>query len=471
MATIYKQLNKRWKNKPYKVKCTVGGSGCGLVSVVNTLNEYDKYNGDTPLDFYTYMRQGAVDYDGTKRDHVKAALKKYGFTDVQRFGARPMKEAWPLLAKGYRGVFVVGSSKGGTKKKQWTTTAHYIAIVDYEYDEKSKKHRLKVKDSSWRNNDGWYTYEEHMKGTVKDVIIGNPAKLLAKPEPTVVTAKKEETPAKKETSTYSGKLPTTKLTKSNAEVIADTIKWLTDHAADNSFHYGYTNKLKGINAHHNGCYYCGTNTLTGGRSKKGIVGWEKTYCCNPFIGAGFAHGGCVPEALTLCRKGTSWDFHKGRGYDTSPSFKKISKPTKAKLPIGAVLCRDTHVAMYIGNGMIVEAGGSDDNVRGSAKWNNSIRVTALTDANYKKFPRIYTYKGSVNTLVSILPGEYSERVELWQKYLNWYFDKPVVTIDGKYGDYTWKYTKEFQEKEIGKGQGDGYIGAKTLEAASKVKRG
>lgn len=176
MATIYKQTNAKWKNKPYKTKCTVGGSGCGLVAVTNLLVDYEKYKSATPLTFYDYMRKGAVDNDGTLRKYVQQALGHYGFSNVQLFGSRPIKDAWELLSKGYRGVFVMSGSKGGTKKTQWTTGGHYVAIVDYKYE--GGKHKLKVKDSGWRNHDGWFSYEEHMRGAVADVIIGLPTKEL-----------------------------------------------------------------------------------------------------------------------------------------------------------------------------------------------------------------------------------------------------------------------------------------------------
>ena len=67
-------------------------------------------------------------------------------------------------------------------------------------------------------------------------------------------------------------------------------------------------------------------------------------------------------------------------------------------------------------------------------------------------------------------GEVSDRIKLWQAFLNWYNGKNVCKIDGCFGDSTLKYTKVFQEKELGKGQGDGLIGPKTLAAAAKCKK-
>lgn len=274
----------------------------------------------------------------------------------------------------------------------------------------------------------------------------------------------------KQKSTYTGELPTLRLKKTNTEVIADTIKWAKWIATDNRFHYGYTSPDKKINAHHNGCYFCGTNTDKGARSKKGIVDYQFTYCCNPFVGAAWAHGGCVPKSIELCQKGNSWSFNAGHGYDSSPLFTNLKHPAKSSLKPGDVLCRNTHVALYIGDGKIVEAGAGDDNKRNSAKWNESIRIKTLSDSNYANFPRVHRFNSSVNADIIMRHGEVSKRVALWQAFLDWYFDGKVGAADGYFGDNTLKWTKKFQEEVIGKGQGDGLCGNKTFEAAKKVKK-
>lgn len=256
---------------------------------------------------------------------------------------------------------------------------------------------------------------------------------------------------------YDGEYPSTKLNKSNAEVKADAIRWAVWIAGDNRFHYGY-----GKEAHHNGCHFCGTEDRL--KKGKGILDYEYTYCCNPYVGAAWAHGGCIPEALKLCRNCNSWDFHTGRGYDKSSLFDNLGKPNKASLQEGDVLCSDTHVALYIGNGKIAEAAGGDDNVKNSTKWNNSIHTTALTDKRYKKFKRVHRYNGSVNTTANICYGEVSKRVELLQKYMQWFGYSLIA--DGIFGTTTHECVKDMQRKL--NVTVDGIVGNDTISAMKKV---
>lgn len=262
---------------------------------------------------------------------------------------------------------------------------------------------------------------------------------------------------------YPGKLPTTKLTKTNKQVIEDTVAWAEIIAKDNRFHYG-----KGEAAHKNGCYFCGTQPSA--KKNAGILDYKFTYCCNPLIGAAWAHGGCVPAALKLCKEGRSWGFKKGEGYDKSSLFTNLGKPKQSTLKAGDVLCKDNHVSIYVGNGYIVEASGGDDNKRNSTKWNNSISKKKLSATKYLVYKRVHRFNGKVNTTCNIEHGEYSDRVALWKEFLNWYFGEAVVKVDKFYDDDTLKYTKKFQEAEFGKGQGDGIIGSKTLEKAKSVTK-
>lgn len=275
-----------------------------------------------------------------------------------------------------------------------------------------------------------------------------------------IIAEKEK---KKEPKGYTGTIPTLRVKKTNAEVIADTLKWAKWIASDNRFHYGY-----GTHAHHNGCYFCGTQYMKKRGTPK-IVDPDFTYCCNPFVSAAWAHGGCVPTAIKKCQNTKSWDFSEGQGYDTSSLFTKLGKPPVSSLKPGDVLCGDSHVALYIGNGKVIQASGGDDNVRNSKKWNNSISI-----GTWNGWKRAYRFNGSVNADIVMRHGEVSKRVEQWQNFLDWCYDgaffKECGDADGCFGDNTLEWTKKFQEQYIGKGQGDGLCGNKTFEAAKKVKK-
>ena len=158
--------------------------------------------------------------------------------------------------------------------------------------------------------------------------------------------------------------------------------WACIHAADNSFaygkHYGLWHGKKGRREHCHGCYYCGTNRRKWNgsyRFKEAEPGsrWEKTYCCNPFICAAYAHGanhstGCFYANMDY-NSWTSQSNSHGR-------FKKMGRISGSKLQTGDIFFNGGHVWMYAGNGCRVEAsipgwGGNsiavrDGTARGSA---------------------------------------------------------------------------------------------------------
>ena len=260
------------------------------------------------------------------------------------------------------------------------------------------------------------------------------------------------TPTTTTTTKYSGTIPSIHVTKSVQQVINDSIKWGKWIASDNSFHYGH-----GKDAHHNGCYFCGTQPAS--KRKSGIKDWQKTYCCNPFVHACFAHGGLITAMLSLCEKGKSYGFAKSEGYAKSAYFKAMGKLSASKLVAGDVLCSDSHVALYIGGGKVVQASGGDNNVPYSTSWNKSISV-----GTWSGYTRVYRLIKGVNADVAIRFGEYSDRVKQLQQFLNWYNGKNVCTVDGIFGEGTLKYVKAFQTAQ--KIAVDGIVGNGTI---SKMK--
>lgn len=253
-------------------------------------------------------------------------------------------------------------------------------------------------------------------------------------------------------------VPSLKVVKTTAQVIEDTIKWAKHIAADNDFHYG-----RGNGAHHNGCCFCDTNDSKKGH---GIKEWEHTYCCNPFVHAAWSHGGMVPSMLDMCRKGRSYGFAKGEGYDASSLFEYVGllkNVTVKKLKAGDVICTPSHAILYIGGGKICHAGYEDDNVPGSKAWIKSICVQDLKDSwhykNQYSAMRVYRFTGKVNAWIPIRFGECSERVKQLQECLG-------ITADGFYGDKTLKAVKKFKKAH---GLNDtGVVSTKTVAALKKA---
>ena len=175
--------------------------------------------------------------------------------------------------------------------------------------------------------------------------------------------------------------------KAAARIASKSATWAKMIANDNSFHYG-----NGLHAHHNGCYFCGTQPKS---KKKYVKEWEKTYCCNPFVTAAYAHGGNEPFMLDLCKRCKSY---------MAPEFKKcelfanLGHPDQTELKVGDVLCASGHVAIYLGSNRIAEACTTDDGKPGSTKWNNSITVSSLTAKRYKGFKAgVFRYIGKTSS--------------------------------------------------------------------------
>lgn len=184
ITKVYKQGNSAWSGLAYPKKpCTIGGSGCGEAAMANLLIASPKYNGTTPKTIYSYMKQfGSIvngQCDGTKRAGEMTALAHYGFTDTHRVGLKdPITDLWKELRKGNRGALLVVKGRGGSKKTLWTTGVHYVAVRYYK--EENGKHYLWIADSGWRNNDGWFSYEEHLRGAIDEAMVGKYPKLQGK---------------------------------------------------------------------------------------------------------------------------------------------------------------------------------------------------------------------------------------------------------------------------------------------------
>ena len=173
--------------------------------------------------------------------------------------------------------------------------------------------------------------------------------------------------------------------------------WGVEIANDNSFMYG-----TGKRAHRSGCYFCGTNTGPNinrkGKSKVKGHSYEKTYCCNPFVTACYAHGAGDPGAMALCQKGRSYAMTE-ESFLENGSWKALGKPKMSKLERGDVLVgnkdigksRSHHMALYIGDGKIVHAA--------HGGWTkDSITVSNLSSGRYARFDFVMRYTGDSNSM-------------------------------------------------------------------------
>ena len=177
-------------------------------------------------------------------------------------------------------------------------------------------------------------------------------------------------------------------TMTNQEARDAACEWGIAIADDNSFTYG-----TGKRAHRCGCYFCGTNVGPNKNIKGSSLvnghSYEKTYCCNPFVHACYAHGAGDPGMLKVCQRGGSVGMSV-KSYTRFGNWKKVGKPAKGKLQRGDVLVRSGHVSMYIGDGQIVQAidkGWTDESIR----YNN------LSDKSYAKYEFVMRYTGNGGT--------------------------------------------------------------------------
>lgn len=174
------------------------------------------------------------------------------------------------------------------------------------------------------------------------------------------------------------------------------VEWAVNIANDNSFTYGV-----GKAAHRPGCYFCGTQKWKKGKYVKNwSAKWEKTYCCNPFIYAAYAHGAKDPATLASCKKGGCGGM-KPSDWTSLGSFEYVgpckSVPFSDLKPGDIILSNRNengwihHVWMYIGNNQSVEAAGGG--------WDaGSIEVRNNAEHKYNRYRKhsatyLIRYKG------------------------------------------------------------------------------
>ena len=167
----------------------------------------------------------------------------------------------------------------------------------------------------------------------------------------------------------------------NQGAINAAVEWAVNIANDNSFAYGV-----GKRAHKFGCYFCGNSLKIKGSSKVNGHSYAKTYCCNPFVSAAYAHGAGDKAMLRACQSGHGIGMTV-KSYTRYGNWKYMGHPAYKDLRKGDVLVKKSHVAMYIGNGKYVQAGGEG--------WGaNTIAVSDFSAKKYGSFSFVMRYTGT-----------------------------------------------------------------------------
>ncbi|MBQ6621232.1 MAG: C40 family peptidase [Mogibacterium sp.] len=170
-------------------------------------------------------------------------------------------------------------------------------------------------------------------------------------------------------------------TKTNAEAIEAACNWAVALACDNTFNYG-----TGDRAHRYGCYFCDTNIKKKGSEPVDGHTYERTYCCNPFVHAAFAHGAGDAVLLADCEKGSGIGMSKS-SYTRYGCWADRGKPAYSQLHRGDVIVKSNHVVLYLGDGKIVQAAGEG--------WGeNSITVSNFSESYYNTFSYVMRYTGT-----------------------------------------------------------------------------
>lgn len=288
---------------------------------------------------------------------------------------------------------------------------------------------------------------------------------------------------------YTGKMPELHIKRSAQEAANSAAEWAKMIATMNNFHYGEGGKTYSDGhydfgkdvyniTHSTGCYFCGTNQTTKvnkikrlGRKDLIADNWQRTYVCNPFVYSSWVHGALYTGMA--CKKNGNLSI-----FTSSSTFKNLGHPSYSSLKKGDVLLKYVngvfkHAAIYVGDGKYSEAT-SYTGKFGTTASKNSIRTKALTTTHYKDFSVVCRFNKTIDADVIIQLGEYSSRVGDWQDYLNWWSDgafyKEAGGRDNMFGDNTKKWTIKFQEQELGKGEGDGLVGSKTINKAKSIKK-
>lgn len=204
----FKQYDSRWGRKNYNGSSTMAAAGCGPTACACDI--YAINTKITPWITAKFMKEHgyAIRNNGTAWAGIPACLKHFKMKDVSEQAT--MNKAFEKMKNGFLAVILFrGGTKGGVT---WTLGGHYLAATDYKV--KNNKHYLYMRDPGGRDHDGWYCYEDKMKGLIAAIWVCDfDHNTAAKP---VNTVKK----------VYSGTFPTATVAR-NTGTSANAKKWQT----------------------------------------------------------------------------------------------------------------------------------------------------------------------------------------------------------------------------------------------------
>ena len=223
--TIFKQLDSQWSSLPYPTKASsFGGNGCGCCACTHIAIEQPWKSDYTPKTLRSWMvKQGFAEAGhGTTWNGITETLKHLGHNKVVWVKkSDPMSKAWRELNKGNRiGILLVDNGKT-PDSTYWTSSGHYVAFTDYKLLSNGQ-HKFYIKDSGFRNHDGWFVYEKSIKGAL--------------PQLWIVERITVKATTYKPTTAYTGALPTVSIKKgksgTNVKRLQKFLNWCINAKLD-----------------------------------------------------------------------------------------------------------------------------------------------------------------------------------------------------------------------------------------------
>ena len=526
-STNYKQYDTRWASllypkKPWYIK----NCGCGEVSVCNVIIEMDKYASETPKTIQPFcVRYAAPNGDGTYHAGIPLMMQHYGMTEVKEH--KTMPALFDELAKGDRvAILLMGSKPGGSKKIRWTSSGHFICATGYRKSGTQDMLYIKDSNSSSSARNGWLSYQESLKGDCLRVWSGKIPAISGTdyrpstpytstlPKATVKEGMKGEDVKACQTflnwcigsslacDSVAGKQTTNAIkvyqktyglgvdgtfgakSRAKAEEIVKEHAYVPkgyegDYPDTNVTYTVSVDRGKDIEAKAREFAWPSGTASSKYAYKTGSAKESYKVALKKYMGksAKVSQTDCGYFSSTCVRaSGVSSDFlclpgSYKNAYPSVPNTMKIvhtGAMGNFTLKAGDIIrykkTSSQHTVVFVGSGQIAHASREHafPRVASSKPWTNS-NVKTSTIQVLRAKPTTKT-----ETRTYMKKGDSGEEVKKLQSYLNWFFGKDVVAVDGKWGTGTNQYVMDMQKK-LGF-DADGLVGPKTIEAMKAYKR-